>query len=857
MEMKKIMTDSPRFHLIAVLIIAFAGAVIYANTLNNPFVFDDAPNILENPSIRVTTLDFPSLHAAASEGTNITRPLGCLSFALNYYVGGYNPAGYRLVNIVLHLINGILVYLITLMVFGRLLPGAASSASTTSEFPSESDLSGPASIPALALFAALIFTLHPVQTQAVAYVVQRYTSMAALFYMGSLLFFMKARSLMAPPRSGGSSPESKTRRTRTGGERGKSGVKGKKAGPRGKKARGRGKRTGPEKSDPGKGSRIGTWGLFAASISCGVMAVLSKQNAVSLPGAILLVEFLMFDRTWKGWKRKAMWMAPLFAVLLGCVFYVSGVLTGEVGFGAFLEDVSEMTRQTETVGRWAYLCTQFNVLVIYLRMLFLPLGQSADPMYAFKTGFFDGFTPMAFAFLVALAAAAVWSVRKRPILSFAIAWFFITLSVESGIIPISDAMFEHRLYLPMLGFALFLGHLPVYFPARRRTAVLAAVCIVLFSLGVTTHVRNRVWRSKIALWADAAEKNPDNHRAQSNLGIALVKSGKHTEGVERLHASVAAKPDFAQGRFNLGRALEDRGDLDGAAEAYSETVRLNKRYVKAHINLGVIRGRQGRYEEAAVHFKRALKVNRRLPAAYANLGMALSRLGKEEEAITHFRTALRLDPDSGSTHYYLGLALARRGDAETAAKHFNETLRLIPKHAGARQALQAGLAGLARRTDPSAGRPVDPGARDELARRIEAARATPGSADAHYNLAVVLAERGRRSEAVRQYSEAIRIDPGHARAHGNLGVLLARANRLDESLIHFHQAILLKPDSPGVLTSMGGVHYLKGNFKEAVEQYTAALRIDPNFKPARDNLARLLQEMRAKGPVSGGRAGDR
>ncbi len=852
MEMKNIMTDSPRFHLIAVLMIVLAGGVIYAGTLNNPFVFDDAPNILENSSIRVTELDFPSLRAAVSEGTNITRPLGCLSFALNYYFGGYDPAGYHLVNIVIHLINGVLVYFIALMVFGRLLPGAVSVASTTGENPSGAAL---ASVPGLALFAALVFTLHPLQTQAVAYVVQRYTSMAAMFYMGSLLLFIKARALMAAPGPDGSSPEPKTRRKRAGGKPVKSGARGKKGGPKGKKARGRGKRTEiePERKAPGNGPRITAWGLFAASISCGAMAVLSKQNAVSLPGAILFVEWLMFDRTWKGWKRKLMWLTPLFAALLAGALYISGVLTGEVGFGAFLEDVSEMTRQSETIGRWTYLCTQFNVLVIYLRMLVFPMGQNVDPMYALKTGFFDGFTPLAFVLLVALAAAAVRSVRKRPILTFSIAWFFITLSVESSVIPITDPMFEHRLYLPMLGFALLLGHLPVYAPARHRSSALALACVVLLCLGVSTHMRNRVWRSKLTLWADAAEKNPDNHRAQSNLGIALVKAGKHTEGVERLRAAVAAKPDFAQGRFNLGRALEDRGDLDGAAEAYSEAVRLNKRYVKAYMNLGVIRGRQGRYEEASTHFEYVLKERRRSAAAHVNLGMALSRLGREKEAVAHFRTALEIEPDSGSTHYYLGLALARQGDVETAAKHFNETLHLIPNHAGATRALGAGLA---RRAGPAAAPVTRTGPGDELARRLEAVRADPNSADAHYNLAVVLADRGRRSEAVRQYSEAIRIDPGHAEAHGNLGVLLARANRLDEALIHFHQAILLKPDSPGVLTSMGGVQYLKGNFKEAVEKYTAALRVDPNFKPARDNLARLLQEMRAKGPAKGPVIGD-
>ncbi|MCP4689766.1 MAG: tetratricopeptide repeat protein [Desulfobacterales bacterium] len=563
------------------------------------------------------------------------------------------------------------------------------------------------------------------------------------------------------------------------------------------------------------------------------MALMCKQSAASLPLAILLVEFMMFDRTWKGWKRKLIWMTPIFVFSLLGVLYVTGALTADVGFSDFLEDVSEATRETGKIDRWSYLCTQFNVLVIYLRMMVLPFGQSLDHLYPFNSGFFDGFTPAAFALLAMLAAVAVWCARKRPIITFSIAWFFITLSVESSIIPISDAMFEHRLYPAMTGFALFLGHLPVYALKNQRVPALAIACVILLSLGVSTYMRNRVWRDKTTLWTDVTAKNPKNHRANSNLGIALFKAGKQTEGLEFLNTALALRPNFALVHFNLGLARELQGDLDGAARSYSEALRIRGRYMKARMNLGGVRGRQGRYEDAERHFKKAIRITPWAPEAHMSLGMALSRQGKEKEAVACYRKALKLKPDSGSAHYYLGLSLARQGDSKKAEEHFLETLRLIPGHPGAGRQLTANLP---RRKAPA----------NDLARHYEAVRAAPDSADAHYNLAVILAERGKRTEAARHYSEAIRIDPGHAEAHSNLGVLLARADRLDEALDHFNKALKIKPDSAEVHTSMGGTQYLKGNFREAIEHYTAALRINPDLKVARKNLDRLLQEMRVR-----------
>ena len=170
-----------------------------------------------------------------------------------------------------------------------------------------------------------------------------------------------------------------------------------------------------------------------------MMSVLCKLNTASLPGVILLVEYLLIDRTWQGWKKKIPWFSVAFSLWFLFVLYVCS------GGEGLLEDVSALARETEAVGRWSYLCTQFNVIVIYIRLLFLPVGQNLDYFYQFKDGFWDGYTSLAFLLLMVIVGLGIWCRKKRPVIAFAIFWFFITLSVESSIIPIRDALFEHRL----------------------------------------------------------------------------------------------------------------------------------------------------------------------------------------------------------------------------------------------------------------------------------------------------------------------------------------------------------------------------------------------------------------------------
>ncbi|MFC1839549.1 tetratricopeptide repeat protein [Thermodesulfobacteriota bacterium] len=172
-----------KYHLIALLAICLFSIIVYSNIIRAPFFFDDQPNITRNHYLRINKIDFQQLFDAGFKSIQTNRPVANISLALNYYFGHYNTTGYHIVNIIIHSINGILVYFLSLLLLKQVsnLPNQAVSGSFDR------------SIPLMSLFSALIFIGHPVQIQSVTYIVQRMTSMAVMFFLLSLLLYINGR----------------------------------------------------------------------------------------------------------------------------------------------------------------------------------------------------------------------------------------------------------------------------------------------------------------------------------------------------------------------------------------------------------------------------------------------------------------------------------------------------------------------------------------------------------------------------------------------------------------------------------------------------------------------------------------
>ncbi len=768
------------------------ATIVYSNIYSSPFVFDDHGRIVKRGAIRDLA------HYATLQQLLSPRSLVDVTFALNYKLGKLSVSGYHFINLLVHIMNGFIVYFLALGLFNQI--------SLSSKPPTSSDIEFfRSSIPLISLLTALIFVVHPIQTQAVTYTVQRYASMAAMFYMATVLFYLMGRRAQQPSMSAA---------------------------------------------------------LFILSFLSGLLAFLCKENTASLPGIILLTEYLLFDRTWKGWKKKIPWFALSFSIWIIFVLFVLLFSNGAARGEALFEDVSGLMKETETVSRWRYLCTQFNVIVIYIKLLFLPVGQNLDHLYAFKKGFFDGYTPFAFLFLVGLAVIGILNLKKGPIIPFAIFWFFLTLSVESSIIPIRDALFEHRVYLPMFGFALLVAYLIVSLSAYQQSLAILLSLFIVLSLGTMTLLRNHVWRDGLTLWSDVVSKNPLNPRAHNSLGSALAEQGRLEEAASRfskalrimpeyvdalnnigsaegrmgkpkeavIHFSEALRidPDYGEAHYNKGIVLERLGNFDLAVTHLQEAVRIKPDYWEALNSLGSIRMKQGRLHEAERLTLEALRFNPDYAGAHNNLGSALARQGKRKDAMEHFLKALSIQPEYADAHHNLGVALREEGRLGEAVDHFSEALRIDPDNVKA----HFNLALLKVRQG-----------HDEQAIRhfSEALRLDPDYLKAHFNLGNLLEQQGNFIDAGRHFSEVLRIDPQFSEAHNNLGAVLMRAGKLQKASSHFSKAIKINPEYAEAHNNLGAVMARQGRFQVAIKHFSEALKIKPDYADAKKNLDLALK----------------
>lgn len=616
-------------HVLVVICIAGAVLLCYGHTLEVPFVFDDQTSIVENQKIR--DLD----RFLRPEALTAQRPLADLTFACNYAVGELDVSGYHVVNIGIHIMSAWLVYVLALFIFRRLEPGGSPETGRQRYL-----------VPAAA-FAALVFALHPVQTQAVTYIVQRYTSLAAMFYLAAVLLYILGRQAMQQ------SP-------------------------------------GPEQPDNGRGR----WFLplrsvlfFVLCLGCGMVSFLSKQNALSLPLAVLLVEYTLFERSWADWKRATIWIGPLFLLFAGFTLYSAGVFQGDISLAQLLAETDQRSRETMQVTRWQYLLTQFKVIPLYMGLLVWPVGQNVDYMHPFVTSIFQSWTVWGLLILLLVAGVGLWMRKREPEIFVGVFWFFIALSVESSIIPIKDAMFEHRLYLPMFGFALILGWIMGKMYRRRKLPALAVGLAVLGLLGTATADRNAVWENPTQLWAQSVDQNPENYRARYNYGRELARKGDIDKALEQFQEAIEIYPGHAKSHYNAGLAYQVRNNYKQALQHYHRAVEHDSGHVKARLNIATITAGRGDLKRAQKMLKEILQIEPNHTDALMNLGVISFNLNRPKQAMDSMKRVLKLEPKNVTALKNLGVMLMQQGRLDEAEDYLQQAYKLDPSNQGVRQQL--------------------------------------------------------------------------------------------------------------------------------------------------------------------------
>ena len=556
-------------------IIVLVGIMAFYNSFGGVFVFDDNKVIKENPSIR--QLWPPQKVISAEPGTTSHgRPVLAYSLAINYAISGLETWSYHAVNLAIHLLGALTLF------------GLARRTLLTDPLR---ERFGKASL-LLSLGVAMIWTVHPLQTMSVTYIVQRAEAIVGLFYL--LCLYCAVR--------GASSPR-----------------------PR--------------------------WWYSASVVAC-ALGMASKEVMVTAPVIVLL-----YDRTFLGRSfREALRRRWGLYIALGATWGILGVLldnrNNTVGFGM-------------NVTSWEYTMTTPGVILRYLRLSFFPSDLCLDYRWPFAKTIgeihFDGVVVV-----VLLLALTAWALFRRPMWGFVGAWFFIILSPTTSFIPISDALFEQRMYLSLAGVitAVVIGGYVFYGWVLRSVGgtgrigakVVRAVGVILpivvvAVLGVRTVYRNEDFHNLEEMWQDVVAKRPNNYRAQFNIGVQFLGKKDYDAAIPRFRNSVRLKPSYAEANFNLAFAMQIRGnprDNPQIVKHYYAAIRAKPDYVKAMNDLAWLlatcpedRLRNG--PEAVRLGQQACKVTGYQNPRYLDtLAAGLAESGQFDKAIATVKQVIRL-----------------------------------------------------------------------------------------------------------------------------------------------------------------------------------------------------------------------
>ncbi len=765
--MKTVNLRKSVFHILFIILFILIG---YSNTLTVPFQFDDYANIESNPIIKdlrhysepSRTKTFSDLHIYPMYKN---RFIGSLTFAINYRLNGLNVTGYHIVNIFIHIINALLVYLLIVLSF-------------KTPFLSSSSIKEHSGI--IALFTALFFACHPIQTQAVTYIVQRFTSLAVLFYLLSFVSYIKWRLLKIRD----------------------------------------------------QGSFVfKTVFFYLVSVISAVLAMNTKEISFTLPVAIFVYEFMFFEG--KPGKR-IIYFIPFFLTIL---IIPLNLLNIDKPVAELIGDIGQATRHKTGMSRLDYLFTQFAVIVTYLRIVFLPVNQNLDHDFPVYNSFFEPRVLTSFSILLMIFLAGIYFFfyhRQRTpytrLISFGIFWFFITLSVESSIIPIRDIIFEHRMYLPSVG--LFVAIVTSLFIMAERLKirwqktgriVIAGLVFIIFVLTGATYARNSVWRDEVTLWEDAAGKSPYSLRAQYNLGKAYQSQGFIDSAIGQYRIAIKLDPDNPALRINLGTAYRAKGYIDSAIEQYRAVNNLNPDYAAAYYNLGIIYQSQGFIDSAIEQYQTAIRLDPDYAAAYNNLGNTYQSRGLIDKAIEQYRSVIKLSPDHAAAYYNLGNAYKSRGLIDRAIERYQTAIRLDPDYTAAYNNL-----GILLHLQGS----VD----GAIKQYQTAIRLNPDYAAAYYNLGNAYKSRGLTDRAIEQYQIAIDLSPAYTEAHYSLGIVYQSQDLINRAIKHYEMSVKLNPEWILPHLKLGLIFLENGEIQKARRELENVLQINPEHNEARTLL---------------------
>jgi tetratricopeptide (TPR) repeat protein len=529
------------------------------------------------------------------------------------------------------------------------------------------------------------------------------------------------------------------------------------------------------------------WSLIVAALF--LLGLFAKETVISLPAVLLAYDFLFFsDGSFRGiLYRWRFYITFVIGGIAAAYFLVTALLQHAIG-----------TANSHVTG-WQYFLTELRVIVIYLRLLVLPVGLNLDHDFRLSNSLLE--FPVAASILAVIGFFVfAWHLRRRqPVISFSILWFFITLAPTSSFISIPDVISEHRLYLPLMGislaFPLLVGYVAALLKPKIRLSVAAASTTLLFVLLIGTVRRNEVWRSEISLWDDVIAKSPHKARPYNNLGRAYFNRGQFDRALAVAQRGVQNVEDvmdrLAFQQF-MGNTYIQMHRYEEAAALFRETVKVEDKHLAstAYNNIGVAyvymagtrsgAEKQEALNKAAEAFRKSSDIDESMFLAFDSYIDVLYESGGKDDLENKLRSKLEEKKDY-RTYYGLGKIAFLSGDYARAAQYFEESLQL-----NAFQKLiffnEAFALDKVRRRD------------EAKAKYLEAIRLDPLFLPARQNLALLYLESSDFPNAIDSFENVLRLDPNYVPAHMNLAKIYIRLGNRNAAREHISTVIRIAPE---------------------------------------------------------------
>jgi len=617
-------------------VILLGALAAYYNSFSVPFIFDDRPAIVDNPSIRHLWPIWDTLSPPRASGMTASgRPLFNLLLAVNYALGGTAVWGYHAVNLAIHVLAGWTLFGIVRRTLLR---------------PGMRERFGAAALP-LAAAVAVLWTLHPLQTESVTYISQRAESLMGLFYLLTLYGFIR----------------------------------------------------GSESASSG--------GWYVLSVGACVLGMITKEVMISAPVIVFLYDRTFVAGTFRdAWRKR--WRIHLGLagtwLVLGYLIVNTGNRAGTAGLGTHVRSWEYLLTQCWAVphylrlsiwprplifdyGMWlardtAQVVSNASILAIILSGVLIALRYR--PALGFLGAWF---------FLILAPTSSV-----VPVVSQTVAEHRMYLPLAAVLTLVVTGIYR---WIGRRSFALFLvlGALLGFLSSQRNDDYRSALSIwsdtvnkrpeslrAHYNLGYTLEQDGKI-EEAIGQYEVVLQLDPDYAEVHDRLGNNLLQVGRVKDAIEHFEQAVRAKPDYAKGYNDLGGALSRDGRIAEAIARYEQAARLNPRYADPHYNLGVALERMGRPRAAQASFERALELKPDFAEAHNGLATVLVATGRVAEAIGHWKQALQLDPDFAEAHNNLGSAYLGLGNVADATVEFEQAVRLKPDYAKAHYNLGAAL----------------------------------------------------------------------------------------------------------------------------------------------------------------------